>query len=183
MIDKLLEGYTHVQDEKSKVLLREAYRIATYSTDPNTHVGAFIEKNGILGQGVNQLSRDISLLSQEDIDYVNEHIQDRNWKNENTDHAEILAIRNAHRTYGVTSTIGALMVMPWFPCDPCAQEIEQAGITQLLVHKQLIQKTPPHWISSLQEAKNTLKGKTEVIVYTGTIGKTRHLFRGTYWNP
>ena len=76
------------------------------------------------------------------------------------------------------------MIMPWLPCFPCTNAIIYSGISTLITHKQMVDKTEENWEQELTEALHLLKkNKIKILMYDGKIGKVKALFRRKEWEP
>jgi len=189
-----------VTEERHRFFLYYTY-IAGWviSDDPNTKVGAtLVRKTGtvyrMLARGANILPSNFERASgelerafsercvTEGANAFAELLSDRAWKNGQMRHAEKVVIEQA-KAYGF-KVKGSTMYMPWIPCTPCAEEIMQAGIVELIGHKAMIMKTPERWWESTNTALENLK-KTGVrcCMYDGSIGNVFSLFNGEIWTP
>ena len=120
-IDKLVE-------DNDLRFLREAYKYAyKYSKDPSTATGVVIVKDDqILVWGANYAPEGFVLTPET----LNSKI-----KYEVIEHAERVAIAKAAKD-GIELR-NSTIYSPWFPCAPCARAIVNAGITELVTHKEL----------------------------------------------
>lgn len=69
-------------------------------------------------------------------------------------HAESLAIAHCARL-GIR-TQDATMYAPWASCLSCAMAIQAAGIQRVVVIKTLMDKTPPRWLTSVEQGLSLL---------------------------
>lgn len=69
-------------------------------------------------------------------------------------HAESLALLHCARL-GIR-TQDQTMYAPWASCFHCAQDIQQAGVRRLVVHKTLMEKTYDKWLTSVEEGLSLL---------------------------
>lgn len=196
-------GFTALDTAGARLGLRDAYkRAAGWSVDPKTWVGAILampEGPGFrsLSEGANTLRSDIqgtsSLLSEEemedlrlgyevDLQLMRRACGDSAFKAANMVHAEVMAIQVAQERG--FETRGTRMYMPWVPCTPCANAMVGAGITSLVVHQELVDKTPDRWHESTREGVEVLReAGTELLAYHGRIGGVVHQFNGQLWQP
>ena len=69
-------------------------------------------------------------------------------------------------------TAATVMYVPWALCVRCARAVIQAGIRQVVVHQQAMDKTPNRWRGAIEEGVALL---TEVGIeyeqYDGAIGE------------
>lgn len=160
-----------------KKLLKLAYIIAQESLDPSTQVGAVIYKRWArdMPSGSNNFPDGIEPLP--------ERYQDRDTKLVYTEHAERSAIYNAAKIG--FNTNGATLYCPWFACIDCARAIICAGISDVVGHKQALDKTPERWLSSVTIAHAMLKeAGVNLRWYDGKIGGDIAVrFNGEIWTP
>lgn len=138
-----------MEDEKTAIwdsrFFGLAQRIAEWSSDPSTKVGAVIvgPENDVRALGYNGLPRNI-----EDTGAY----YDRPLKYVWIEHAERNAIYAAARAG--TSLSGARMYVSWFPCADCARAIVQVGL------KEVICVAPacniPNWSEQFAQARQIL---------------------------
>ena len=158
--------------------LREAYSYAwNHSDDSSTKVGAVIvtpDIEHVISYGTNHYPPGLCPTEEEKAD--------RNWKLKHIIHAEPAAIYTAARKNGRTE--GAVMYMPWVPCENCARAIVGAGIERIIGHKDMIVKTPNDWWGDIGPALALLKRcGVGLYMYDGKIGNVKGLFRGKEWEP
>ena len=78
-------------------------------------------------------------------------------------------------------TDGLTMVMPWIPCIACANAVISAGIKELIVHKEMIDRTREKWIEELTNATELLQeADVNIIAYEGVVG-TKAYMHGHEW--
>ena len=95
-------------------------------------------------------------------------------------HAEREVIYKAARE-GV-STKETTMVMPWLPCIPCANAIITSGISTLVVHKQMIERTSEEWKEELWNAVQIMnEAGVQIIAYDGQVGE-KAFMHGKEWD-
>ncbi|RJQ17630.1 hypothetical protein C4573_01470 [Candidatus Woesearchaeota archaeon] len=170
--------FTITTDERYVPLLRAAYDYGwTNSNDPKTRVGAVIvapDLTTILAYGANQFPPDVHPTK--------EQLGDRAWKYAHIVDAEKTAINNAHGAKKQTE--GAIMVMPWTPCESCAEAIIAAGIVKLVGHETFIISTHPKWQEERSRALTLLKGAgIERLMYRGKIGNVKAYEDYREWEP
>jgi dCMP deaminase len=118
--------------------LQLAERIASWSKDPSTQIGAIAVgiKGQVLAQGYNGFPRGI-----EDNPL---HYEDRETKYKYVVHAEMNVIYNA--TYNGVSLDGATLYVTGLPvCSDCAKGVIQVGIQRVVMKEQDI---PLKWVES-----------------------------------
>jgi dCMP deaminase len=149
------------KNKKYRKLLKECYNYSKKSNHPTTHTAALLIKKGkiILG-GCNILPPGVN--------EIKERFEEGN-REVYPNHAERDVIYKAAKL-GI-KTNGLDMVMPWLPCIPCANAVISAGIKNLIVHKQMIERTRERWQEELKNAAQILKeAKVKVIAYDGVVG-------------
>ncbi len=130
-----------MNDIRKKELLTLAYVTARRSLDESVQNGAVLVHNGsdIICTGTNNFPPNV--------ERTHERLA-RPAKYLYTEHAERAAIYRAAR-FGV-SIEGAILVCPWFACADCARAIVLAGISHVIGHKQIAERS--HDSFSWQEA-------------------------------
>ena len=163
--------------DTARYYLRQAYACAIEeSQDPYIKVGAVIVNPAdmVVGTGANRFPRGLEPTS--------EQLADVNWRIENIIHAEHSAIFNAAK-HGKSTDV-TTMYMPWFPCFHCAEAIVDAGITELIGHRAMINKTRESWFESMKESLKLFRNAgVGCFVYEGEIGKVKGFFEGREWTP
>jgi dCMP deaminase len=162
--DELIRGY-----------FGSAYRYASlHSDDPNTHVGAIIlAADGRMSIGANAFPIGVKITQQR---------QQRPVKYDYLLHAEESAIIEAARDE--VSTIGATMLAPWAACSRCGRQIIQAGITRLIRHTEMMQRTPEKWIADIKLADEMMiEAGVEIVEWSGVVGNCKHLLNDEVWRP
>lgn len=165
---------SRLSTEDIKTGLRLAYRYAKlFSSDPRTKNGAIIKRdNEILGAGANRLPRGVA--------HLNQRIAQAH-KPKWLIHAELDAILSSTRHSPV---IYSTMFCPWACCQDCAKAIIQSGISQVVVHRQMLDRTPDHWKESIRVGYTMLReAGVEYICWSGKIGGVTNLFGGEVWYP
>ena len=142
-------------------LLRDCYAHATNSNHPSTHTAALLVQNGkVVLRGTNILPPAVQALK-ERFEGENKHIY--------LNHSERDVLYKAARNGIPTQSL--MMVMPWLPCLNCANGIISAGITTLVVHKQMIERTRERWQEELKNAVKILnEAEISIIAYDGIVG-------------
>lgn len=150
-----------------------AYLVATRSKDQSTTVGSVIvsQDNVVRATGYNSFVRGF-----ED----EPHHHERPLKYELIEHSERNAIYNAARVG--TSLSGCRIYLPWMPCTDCARGIIQAGITEVVLHKEY----PGHtgW-SEKQEIAVDMFNRCSVTLrhWSGKIEQISGLISGQIFDP
>jgi dCMP deaminase len=149
-----------------KNLLRDCYNYASKSNHPSTHTAALlVDKGKIILRGKNILPPGVKELK-ERFEGDNKHIY--------PNHAERDLVYKSARK-GI-KTNGLMMVMPWLPCIPCANAIISSGIEQLVVHKQMIERTREGWQKELKDAVEIMQeAKIKIIAYDGIVGAKAYM--------
>lgn len=161
--------------ERIRAGLSMAYKFAQeFSDDLSTNNGAVVvQHDNVIGWGCNRLPRGVNKTPER---------LARPKKYAFTEHAERSAIYCAAEN-GV-STIGATMYCPWFACADCARAIILAGISKVIGHKQMFDRTPDHWKESIADGDVMLaEAGVKTAVYDGPIGDVSVLMNGETWNP
>ncbi len=159
-------------DSLYRDLLRDCYNYATKSSHPSTHTAALLVDDGkVILRGKNILPPGVKKLK-ERFEGDNKHIY--------PNHAErdliYKAARKGIRTEGLT------MVMSWLPCIPCANAIISAGIEQLVVHKQMVEKTREGWQKELENAVQIMEeAGIHITAYDGIVGAKAYMHHKE-WN-
>jgi dCMP deaminase len=107
--------------------MRHVYLISSKSKDRSTQIGAVLVRDGVLiSEGYNGICRG-----------VNDGIEERNVRPEKYfwfEHGERNAIYNAARN-GI-KTLGSTMFTQYPPCTDCGRAVIQAGIKEIVCHRQ-----------------------------------------------
>jgi len=156
------------KESKYKALLKKCYEYAKKSNHPSTHNAALIVKNGkVILKGTNVLPPGVNNISY--------RFEEGN-RNVYPNHAERDVVYKAARE-GI-KTKGLTMVMPWLPCIPCANAVITSGIKQLIVHKQMVERTKEKWVDELKEAVKIMKEAGIVIIaYDGLVGVESYMHK------
>jgi dCMP deaminase len=157
----------------SKYFMSIAYMIAMRSKDESTHIGAVIidpVDKTILSTGYNSFPRGID-------DDVRER-QDRPEKYYWMSHAEFNAVCNAAR-HGIKLN-GATVYTNGIPCMNCALSLIQAGIKEVITHKQWNDLNTDIWLEHSKRSEILFKeAGVKLWFYDGDIqGELYALNRG-----
>ena len=148
------------------------YLAASRSQDSSTHAGAVIvrQDNSVVSTGYNSPPRGMN---------IDDVPQERPHKYFYMEHGERNAIYNAAK-HG-TDLDGCKLYVNFLPCADCARAIVQAGITEVIVHKEgqaafeeASGNTGGEWDDSHQATLNIFKTEVQQIhiLYPGTGLKT-----------
>jgi deoxycytidylate deaminase len=82
------------------------------------------------------------------------------------------------------STYGRTMIACWAPCLVCARLIIGAGITKLIVHKEMHDRTYEKYRDGIAEAVRRL-GQAGVVyeMWSGKVGDYKRLMNNENWEP
>ena len=95
------------------------------------------------------------------------------------DHAEVAAAAR----HGLC-TRGATMYCPWAACMSCARIIAAAGISRLVVHERMMQRTYPKYVAEIEEALALLAARGVTVVrFDEEVGECQNLMNHERWNP
>lgn len=170
---------------EKKDYMRIAYQhAAKYSTDPSTQTGVIIVNGKLILIGdANHQPLGITLT---------EERKQRPKKYNFIEHAERNIIAKAARNR--ISLINTTMYSPWFPCSDCMRAIINAGIKELICHKDLEKLCEEYakegvenagfWNESQRDAYKMMKEAG--LVYeeiSGKIGDCKILFQGKIFEP
>ena len=177
-----------------KEYLKQAYAFAAeHSPDPSTQNGAIlvdatvaviaslddcdIELDGpAVAYGANRFPRGVEATKER---------LERPLKYSFICHAERDVIYDAAK-HGV-ATEGLTMYCPWYACTDCARAIIQSGITEVIGHRTILDKTPDRWKETIDIAlgmlddagvKNSFVGGEE-----GELDAVGVRFNGEIWYP
>lgn len=163
-------------EDKARFYLEQAYRAAMLnSDDPNTKNGAVIvARGGPVCSGTNRFPRGI---------VVNQERLQRPQKYDYILHAEEAAIMTA--AFNGVSCENGVMVCPWAACDRCARQIIEAGIVEVVSHKQVHDRTPDRWKEPIAKADAMFK-EAGVLhwLFDGKVASGFvHLLNDEEWEP
>src|SRR3989344_7781933 len=149
-------------DRTYLLLLRQAYELAKKSPDPSTQNGVLLVNNcgQVYREAINNFPHGIANKPER---------LERQLKYKFVEHAERAVIYCAARTGFKTEHL--TMVCPWMPCCDCARAVIESGITKLITHKQINDRTPDRWKEDQALALSMLEeAGVNVVVYDGVIG-------------
>ena len=149
-----------------------AYLAASRSSDESTHAGAVVVRsdNSIVSTGYNGPVRG-----------ENDPPQERPEKYFYFEHAERNAIYNAARHEGGLNN--CRLYVNFLPCADCARAIVQAGITEVVVHREGQDafdemKGSDEWDASHQATLRILVGMCKLTWWEGELWMPKGFFRG-----
>jgi dCMP deaminase len=166
-----------------KTILQLAYHKSTASSDPSTQNAAVLvhvnpDRPGggtVISHtwAINDLPRGVASTPEK---------WEKPLKYAVVEHAERNSIYAAARL-GVT-TAGLAMVCPWQPCTDCARAVIQAGVTTLVTHQSMNDRTPESWAESIATARGMLaEAGVNVIDVSGPVNGPQVLHTGVLWTP
>ena len=169
------------EGEVFRFFLRQAYLFARSSNDPSTQVGAVIvhAKSGIISGACNSAPSGLSVSEEQLVNTTEKEII--------MEHAERNAIYKCAASS--LSSVGCHMYTTLPPCFECARGIIQAGITQVVAHKQMLDVYGETSIKSKrleQGLHMLLQAGIRCVLWDGkifTTPLTTVLVRGKSWNP
>ena len=124
--------------------MRHVYLAASKSKDPRTKIGAILVRGDIIiSEGYNGFSRGVRDLP--------ERYLDRETKYKYVVHGEVNSILNAAR-HGI-KTDGSILYTNGIPCENCGKTIIQAGVLDVIVHKQWPEIPSSIWAASAEITK------------------------------
>lgn len=130
--------------------MRHAYLAAGRSRDPRTRIGAVLVRRGEsdpISSGYNGFPRKCN-------DSIEMYL-DRDIKRARVVHAEHNAILNAARK-GI-STVGTVLYTQAPVCRECAKACIQAGVSEIVCHKQFPSMSHGPWLESCREGARLLE--------------------------
>lgn len=160
--------------------LRRAYMNARdFSDDPSTQNGSVLvpanQPNSVC-YGANHFPRHVAVTP--------ERLADRDVKLSFMEHAERDAIYKA--AFQGFPTEGATLYVPWFACTDCARAIIMAGITRVVGHRPMMDKTPQRWMETIRQADTMLnEAGIQRDYHDGQLfdDDFHVLFSGEFWTP
>jgi dCMP deaminase len=166
----------NVHESQIQMFMHIAYETAQLSTDLSTKNGAILIRDSFpLVSGFNHHVRGF------------EGVHERPLKYDVTEHAERAVIYAAAK-FGI-QTDGLTLVANWVACPDCARAIVEAGIRQVICHKECQDRTNnvrpdgSGWKESVALGLNILKkGGVELIEWSGHVG-IENLNNGEIWTP
>lgn len=155
-------------------IMRNCYSLAKISPDPSTQNCAWIWAAN------NRYVRDINRPVMPGVD--DSLLSDREYKLGVISHAEELAICTS--AYIGVQTKGATMVCPFASCEVCARMIVAAGISRLVVHRDLMLHVPERWNTSVLKGLARMRASgVEILYIEGPVDAGSIRFDGKTWNP
>lgn len=154
-------------------MMQSCYDLASLSPDPSTQNCACIIST----------ERYIHEINRPALSGVDESsLSDREYKLSVISHAEELVICSS--AYLGVRTKGATMVCPFAACEVCARMIVAAGISRLVVHRDLMLRTPERWNTSVLRGLARMRASgVEIVSIEGPIDGSDIRFDGKTWNP
>lgn len=150
-----------------------AYNASHNSDDLDTQVGAVLLADGRVVVGCNSFPNGVHKTQ--------DRIR-RPAKYAYMVHAEEAAILRA-AALG-RSTSGGMLICPYASCAECAKAIISAGVTNIIRHKQCMDRMPERWKESCSKADVMLnEAGVGVMDFDAEIGGTTQLFDGEIWKP
>jgi dCMP deaminase len=139
--------YDYIPPSKDEWFMKQVYLTAERSKDPSSKIGAVLVKDGnIIGSGYNGFSRKVLDLP--------ERYNNRETKYKFVVHSEVNAILTCARM-GI-STLNSVLYTNSLPCHNCMKEIIQAGIKEVVIHKQW-SMNHSKWKESIEISQTMLK--------------------------
>lgn len=131
-----------------ELFMRKVYEIATKSKDPRTKIGAvLVRDNHAILEGYNGFPKGVS-------DEFGRY-SDKETKYKFVVHAEANSVLIAAR-FGI-STEGCTLYTQGIPCNECTKTVIQAGVKEIVVHKQWPNLySSPKWSESIKVSKTML---------------------------
>jgi dCMP deaminase len=172
--------HIETQAETDRKWLRYAYDVAgDLSTDPSTQNAAVLVDMEHLPGGfvllaaANCFPRGVQETPER---------WERPLKYSYVEHAERNAIYAA--AYQGVETRGLTMYVPWFACSECARAIIQAGISEVVGHKAIFDRTMARWKDTITVAHGMLtEAGVKFRMVDGEIGGFPVRFDGQLWQP
>jgi dCMP deaminase len=170
-----------------------AYHKATESPDPSTQNGAVIPYKLGPPMKIQKASGDVMDIFDEEftLEACNTFPKgvlskperhERPLKYNYIEHAERGAVYEAAR-WGVKLT-GLTMYVPWAACSDCARSIICSGIRRLVMHKDMMDRTPEHWKESIRHAFDMFNESGIILDYVeGKLNAPAIRMNGEIWTP
>ena len=157
-ITKQFDDNTWKNPGWDELFMRHAYLIATKSKDKHTKIGAVLVKDkSVISEGYNGFPRN-----------VNDNIEERNnrpLKYEYIVHSEMNCLCNCSKK-GISSD-GSTLYCFALPCSNCTKSLINAGIKELVYHKQWddigINKNNDKWKESVKHSEIMLKESSIIV--------------------
>jgi len=127
----MLANFTHMSWDE--IFMRQVYLTALQSLDPRTKIGAVLVKDGVaISAGYNGFPRGVKDLE--------ERYYNRELKLKLICHAELNSVLNASLN-GVKAK-NSICYTNGVPCSECSKTLIQAGVKEIVIHKQWPYQTP-----------------------------------------
>lgn len=151
--------------------LKSCYQLAKTSPHPTTKIAALlIENNQVVLEGVNALPPGVEPLPERFLG-ENRHLY--------PNHAERDLIFKAAK-HG-QKTKDQIIVTPWHPCLQCANAIISSGISTIITHYQMIERTNQEWkLEMLKAALVLSEAGIKMQIYDGAVDEEA-LMHGERW--
>lgn len=163
--------------------LKQAYRFAQHSPDPSTQVGCVIvhPTMGVIAGACNAIPEGLSLTQ--------ERLNDSFQKTIYMEHAERNALYRCCQS--VLSTTGCHAYVTLAPCVDCARGLIQAGITQLVAHREMLDLYAPDAAmprrTSIEQGWQMLsEAGIKCVMWSGVVFQVQTVsvrVRGNLWTP
>jgi dCMP deaminase len=136
-----MENFIDYQPPEPDIwFMKQVYLTAERSKDPSTKIGAVLVKDGnVIGSGYNGFARKVLDLP--------ERYNNRELKYRMVVHGEANSVLTCARM-GI-STLGSILYSQGCPCENCMKSIIQAGVKEIVIHKQW--KSSGRWDTTLSE--------------------------------
>lgn len=150
----------------NELFMRHAYLISSKSKDTRTKIGAVLVKDrAVISEGYNGMPMGVDDCKCERLERPEKYF----W----FEHAERNSIYCCAR-YG-TATAGSVMYTQGVPCADCTRAVIQAGIKQIVVHRQWEKyETEFYWEKWIESGKRSVQMLSEanipVLRYDGVLG-------------
>lgn len=157
--------------------LLQAYQKAAESPDPSTQNGAVIPFYFLGYKDYVAACNDFP----KGVKVTPERLQ-RPIKYSFVEHSErgvlYAAVKRGVRVDGMT------MYVPWAACSDCARAIICSGIKKVVLHKDMMDKTPDHWQESIKYAFTMFEeAGVEIAYVVGKLGAPTIRMNGDLWTP
>lgn len=163
----------------SKLYLKEAYYVASKSTDPSTTNGAIIVSQDSMFRSISACNSFPTGVKE------TEQRWNRDVKYSYVEHAERNVIFKCFKL-GIP-TKNPIMYCTWYACCDCARAIIQSGITKVIGHAAMLRNSPDRWKDSIIRAFEMMESaKIECYAYDGQIFENNPpqlRFNGEIWKP
>jgi dCMP deaminase len=146
--------------------MKQVYLAAEKSKDPSTKIGAVLVRDKhVISTGFNGFP--IGVLDKK------ERYADREVKYDLVVHAEDNSVLSAAR-FGFP-TLGATLYTQWTPCCECSKSVIQAGIKNIVIHKQWGEMRYSRWAESCKVSKIMLReAKIPIHILDAKLGLTAY---------